>query len=85
MLYIYSQFGILHLGKPGILWSELRVATVVPAAAREWIVAALELAGHLLVGGASSRHQHHVEARQAKDWYRQYGNQAHQYHTICGG
>lgn len=48
---------------PGILWSELRVAAVVPAAARKRIVAALELARHLLVGGAAPRHQNHVEAR----------------------
>lgn len=48
---------------PRILWSELCVAAIVYAAPRERIVAAIELASHLLVCCAASRHQHYVKAR----------------------
>jgi hypothetical protein len=41
---------------PRILRTELRVATIVPAAPREWIVTSFEFTRYLLVCGASSRH-----------------------------
>lgn len=56
----------------------------MPATAREWIIAALELAGDLLVGRSAPRHQHHVKAGQAEDGDGQYGNQAHQDDSISG-
>lgn len=34
------------------LRSKLRVTTVLPAAAAEWVIAPLELARHLFIGGA---------------------------------
>lgn len=62
-----SESVVIHINRksslPGILWSKLSVTAVVPTAARERIVAALELASHLFVGGATPRYQHHVEAR----------------------
>lgn len=62
---------------PRILWTALGVAAVVPTAARKRIVATLELAGDLLVGGSPPRHQHHVEPGQAEDRYRQQGDDRH--------
>jgi hypothetical protein len=56
------------------------VTTVVPTASRERIVAALKLAGDLLVGGSASRNEHHVKAREAEDGNREDGNQRHQAH-----
>ncbi len=46
-----------------------RVAAVVAAVAREGVVAAAELARHLLVGGPAPGDQHHVEAGQPEDGY----------------
>lgn len=66
---------------PWILRSELRVATVVPAAAREWIVAAFEFAGHLFVGGASAWNQYHVKSGQAKYRYRKHNDDCNQYES----
>lgn len=66
---------------PRILWTALGVAAVVPTAARKRIVATLELAGDLLVGGSPPRHQHHMEPGQAEDRYRQQGDDRHQDHS----
>lgn len=67
---------------PRILRSKLGVATIVPTATREWIVATLEFAGHLFVGGATAGHQHHMETGQTKNWYRQYCDQCHQNDSV---
>lgn len=72
---------LLRLQQTGVLRTALGVAAVVPAAARERIVATLELAGDLLVGGAPPRHQHHVEPGQAKDRDRQQRYDGHQDHS----
>jgi len=69
---------------PGILRSELCVAAVVPTAARERIVAALEFSRHLLIGCPTPRHQYHVEAGQSEDGDGQNGHQAHQDNAIYG-
>lgn len=66
---------------PGILWPELGVATVVPAAPGEGVVAALELARHLFVGGPAARHQHHVEAGEPEHRNGQDRDQCHQHET----
>lgn len=66
---------------PRKLWSKLRVTAIVPATARERIVAALEFARHLFVGRSAARHQHHVEAGQTENWDGQYGDDGHQYHS----
>lgn len=60
----------LHLFQRWILRSKQRKAAIVVAATRERIVAALELARHLLIGGATARHQHHVKTRKSEDWNR---------------
>lgn len=72
----------MRVDKARELRAELRIAAVVPAATRERVVAALELASHLLIGGAATRHQHHVEASQTKDRNRQQRHDTHQHHTI---
>lgn len=71
---------IVRCFSPGILRPKLRVATVVPAAARERVVAALELARDLFVGGAAPRHQHHVESRQTEDRDGQQRHYSHYHH-----
>ena len=50
----------------------------------EGVVAAAELAGHLLVGGAAARHQHDVEPREAADGEEHEGDDAHDDHGDDG-
>lgn len=64
--------------------SAKRVTTIVPATSRKRIVAALELPGYLLVGRSTSRHKHHVKAREAEDGNRQNGDESHQAHGYDG-
>lgn len=80
---IDSLFRKIRCLLPGVLRPELRVATVIPAAAGEGVVAALELARDLLVGGAAPRHQHHVESRQTEDRDGQQSHDSHYYHPVC--
>lgn len=53
--------------QPGVLGSAQDEAAVPAAPAGEGVIASTELSGNLLVGGAATAYQHHVEPRQAQD------------------
>lgn len=66
----HFQLALFTVYSRWILRSQQRKAAIVVATARERIIAALKLSGHLLVGCASTRHQHHVKTRESEYRYR---------------
>lgn len=67
--------------QPWILRTKLRVAAIMPASSRKRIIATLELACHLFVSGATTRHQNHMKSGKPKNWYGQHSYHSHQHNS----